>query len=169
MKTLVVYYSRTGITKKVAEEIADLLKADAEEILDTQNRKGAMGYLMSGREAMQKKFTILHNIKKDPSKYDLIIIGTPVWAFNISVPIRTYIMQNASRFKKVAFFCTQGGTGDKNAFEEMRKLTKKDPLAKLALKTSEVSGNKAHAKITGFVSSVLDNAGMYIKFKCSEL
>jgi flavodoxin len=37
-KILVVYYSRTGITKKLARSIVDILSADGEEIVDTKNR-----------------------------------------------------------------------------------------------------------------------------------
>jgi flavodoxin len=41
-KILVVYYSRTGMTKKLANSIANLLFADIEEIVDTKNRSGLM-------------------------------------------------------------------------------------------------------------------------------
>ena len=57
MKTLVVYYSRTGFTKLVAEMIADKLGADCKEIIDKTDRKGVLGYLKAARDAMQKKKT----------------------------------------------------------------------------------------------------------------
>ena len=41
-KTLVLYYSRTGTTKKLATFIGDVLGADVEEIIDTKNRSGVM-------------------------------------------------------------------------------------------------------------------------------
>jgi len=45
MKTLVVYYSRTGKTKFVAEKIAVELKADVEEVVDLKSRSGRFGFL----------------------------------------------------------------------------------------------------------------------------
>ena len=49
MKTIVVYYSRTGNTRKVAEELADTLKCDIEQIIDTQKRSDVLGFLRSGK------------------------------------------------------------------------------------------------------------------------
>jgi flavodoxin len=45
MKTLVVYYSRTGKTRFVAERVASELKADIEEVVDLKNRSGRFGFL----------------------------------------------------------------------------------------------------------------------------
>ena len=47
MKILVVFYSRSGNTRRVAEEIIDALDCDIEELFDTQNLSGALGYLRS--------------------------------------------------------------------------------------------------------------------------
>ena len=54
MKVLVVYYSRTGNTKFVAEAIAQSLEADIEEIKDKKNRMGVFGFLRCGYEAIFK-------------------------------------------------------------------------------------------------------------------
>ncbi|MGZ7109578.1 MAG: flavodoxin family protein, partial [Methanobacterium sp.] len=59
MKILVVFYSRTDNTRKVAEEIKNSLDCDIEEIIDTQNRSGPLGYMRSGRDASRGKLTIL--------------------------------------------------------------------------------------------------------------
>ena len=67
MKILVVYYSRTGNTRKVAEEIENTLNCDIEEIIDTKNRSGLLNYITSGFQASRKKLTTLENIKNDPA------------------------------------------------------------------------------------------------------
>jgi flavodoxin len=51
MKALIVYYSRTGRTKKIAKEIQLGIKAEIEEIKDSKNRKGILGWLSAGRDA----------------------------------------------------------------------------------------------------------------------
>ena len=68
MKALVVYFSRTGGTKKVAEAISNILSCDIEEIVDTKDRTGLLGYIRSGRQAMKKKLTAIKNTEKEPSK-----------------------------------------------------------------------------------------------------
>lgn len=80
MKTLVVFYSRTGKTRKVAMELATSLGADVEELIDQKNRMGIIGYIKSGRDAIWKKRARLQQTEKDPSAYDLVVLSTPVWA-----------------------------------------------------------------------------------------
>ena len=113
MTSLVIFYSRTGTTKKIANIVSEKLSCDCEEIFDTKNRLGFFGWLRSGKDAMMKKLTILKEITKNPESYDLIIIGTPIWSSNMSTPIRTYIADNKDKLKDVAFFCTEGSKGGK--------------------------------------------------------
>ena len=144
MKTLVAFYSRTGTTKKVGQDIAKALKCDKEAIVDTVNRMGPIGYIRSGRDSMKRNLTKLKKTKKDPAKYGLVIVGTPIWAWNVSTPVRTYLTENRGKFKKIAFFCTQGGSGSERAFKEMQDIAKKKPLRTLVLTTKQVvEGNYA--------------------------
>ena len=47
--TVVVYYSRSGTVRRVAEQLAALLGADLEEIRETKDRAGFLGLISSGR------------------------------------------------------------------------------------------------------------------------
>ena len=154
MKILVAYYSRTGTTKKVACAISRLLRCDSEQILDEKSRAGLIGYMRSVREAALKKLGRIKKTKGNPDKYDLVIIGTPVWAFNMSSPIRTYISANKDFFKKVAFFCTMCGAGDKLTFAEMEKLCGKTPVKTMSLKTKEVIDRKHLPAVKRFVDEL---------------
>jgi flavodoxin len=155
MKTLIVYYSRTGTTKKVGEKLAKHLKCDHEEIIDLKSRAGPIGWMGAGKDAMKKKLTYIKDIKKDPKKYDLIIIGSPVWAGNVVPAIRTYILTNKPDIKKVAFFCTMGGSTGK-IFSEMEEIINIKPLGTLSLKTKEVNNpdHDFNNKINVFVKGV---------------
>jgi flavodoxin len=155
MKILIAYYSRTGTTKKIAETLAEKLGADVEEIRDTVDRRGIRGYLTSGRDAMKKNLTKLEVLKFSPKEYDLVIVGTPIWGWNMSVPIRTYLTENKDQFPKVAFFCTMGGSGDEKAFLEMEKITDRKPLATLGLKTVEVVKSNFYEKLEKFVGELI--------------
>lgn len=155
MKSLVVYYSRTGTTKKVAQEITKALKSDIEEVIDIKNRKGHLGYLISGRDASMKRLTLIKPMQKDASKYDLVIIGTPVWAWDVTPAIRTYLVQTKIT-KKAAVFCTLGGSGSKTAFKSMKALIKGEVVAELSLKTKEVKNNPSD-KIKEFVEKINSN------------
>jgi flavodoxin len=145
MKALVAYYSKTASTKKLAEEIAKNLKADIDEIIDKKSRSGPIGFLTAGRDAMNKKETEIET-KKDPEKYDLVVIGTPVWAGNVTPAVRTYVTKH--KFKKVAFFCTFGGSENKT-FAEMQLISKK-PVATLGLKGTDVKNEKTKEEVKRF-------------------
>lgn len=152
MKTLVVYYSRTGNTKKVGEEISKELGADSEEVIDLKNRKGALGYFISGKDAMQKKLTKIKPIEKDPKKYDRIIIGTPVWGSNMAPAIRTYLTNNKLDGKKVNFFCTAGGSGMVGAIGNMEGLVPKSEIGgNLAVLTRDVKSGVYKKKVEEFI------------------
>ncbi len=155
MKTLVVYYSRTGMTKKVGEEIAGLLKADSEEIIDLKKRSGAIGFMVSGKDAMQNKLAKIKPIEKDPKKYDRIIIGTPVWGSNMAPAIRTYLTDNKLDGKKINFFCTAGGSGMGKAFTAMEKLAPNlNPGGSLAILSREVGSEAYKEKVKSFLKEL---------------
>ena len=140
-KVLIVYYSRTKNTKKVAEELQAQLGGDIEEIKPKKGYAGPVGWILAGKEAFQKVLPEIELIEKNPASYDLVVFGTPVWAWNISSPLRTYIDQNKEKFNKIAAFCTMGGDFGK-AFEEIELICNRKLEAKIAIKTKDIiSGN----------------------------
>jgi len=153
-KILVVFYSRTGATKKVGEKIAKKLDADVEEIFDLKNRKGVIGWLYAGRDAMKKKHTEIKNLTKNISEYELVVVGSPVWAGALSPGIRTFLHQNKHKIKNIAFFCTQGGENPGKIFFHMQELAQKKPISILSLRTNEVMQNKFEIKLNKFIEEL---------------
>jgi flavodoxin len=154
MKILIVFYSRTGATKKVAEELSKRINCETVEIFDIKNRAGVIGYLMAGRDAMTKKLTEIKPIEKNLVEYDLVVVGTPVWAFTVSTPARTFLENYKKDFKKLAFFCTMGGSGDKGAFTEMEKASHQTPVATLSLTTKEAQQGGFAEKLEKFIEEI---------------
>ncbi len=109
MKSLVVYYSRSGNARFVAETIAAEIGADIEEIIDLKKRSGLLGFLGGGSDARRGKETKISSTTKSPADYDLIVVGTPVWAGRPTPAITTYLKKNDLSGKKVAVFFTKGG------------------------------------------------------------
>ena len=154
MKILVVFYSRSGRTKKIAEAISGILKCEKEEIFDLKNRKGIPGFLSAGTDANLRRLTAIKEIKNNPSLYDLVIIGTPVWSSNISTPIRTYLSLYKDNFKEVAFFCTRLGSNVEKVFADMEGICQKTPIALLALTSREVARDQYMQKVKEFTKKV---------------
>ncbi|HEY3273959.1 MAG TPA: hypothetical protein VGJ92_09365 [Methanocella sp.] len=154
MQALVVYYSRSGHTKKVGDELAKAMAADVEELVDTAHRAGPIGFLISGREASGKKLAKLLPVKKDPANYDIVVIGTPIWASNMSSPVRTYLTENIAKFKSVAFFCTEGSKGDEKAFADMEEVGGKKPKATLAITAADLKSGSDADKVKKFAGEI---------------
>jgi flavodoxin len=81
MKILVVYYSKNGTTKKLAEKLADTLHADCECIIDKKKRTGLIGFLTGGRDGARKISTLIGPVSKNAADYDIVLIGGPLWGF----------------------------------------------------------------------------------------
>ena len=154
MKILVIFYSRSNNTQRVAEEIRNILDCDLEELIDTQNRMGALGYMRSAINAIRKTPAVIEDIKNDLTKYDLIIIGTPVSTGKMSTPIRTFINQNHTKFKNTAFFGTATGPNFNGTFIEMKKLSKTSPLAQIGLRDKEIKDGSYKSKLDEFVKKL---------------
>lgn len=137
MKSLVVYYSRTNVTKSLAEKIASEINADTEEIIPKVNYQGKIGYIRGGKDAMSEKIVELEGLKHDPNEYDIVYIGGPVWAGKAANPVISYLKQNEGKFTNVKFFMTAGKSGFESSFKQMEKYSKK-PLKTLQLTTKEV-------------------------------
>ncbi len=157
MNVLVVYYSRTGTTKKVANFIQEKFHADIDEINPSKNYDGKLGYARGGFEASTNKMPKLENNLKNPSNYDLTIIGTPVWAFTMASPVLTYLRENKNNFNNVAFFTTAGSSGMESTLKNMEKESK-NPLKTLYLTRKEMEDykNKTQEFIEELKNIVLD-------------
>jgi flavodoxin len=121
MKILVVYYSRTGRTRKIANQIKKRVNSKIDEIIDTKNRNGVLGWLSAGRDAGSKNRTEIKGLNHNPKDFDVVVIGSPTWNGTVSAPIRTYININRNDLRSVAFYST-GDADEDDALNEIKKL-----------------------------------------------
>ncbi len=151
---LVVFFSRTGATRIIANEIASTLKGDIEEIEDTTGRSGPLGWLKAGADAGRRSLTKLKPIKNDPSDYNIVIVGSPVWNGTVSTPIRTYLTEQKDKIKASAFWVS-GYKTDNNAIVEMTEIINGDPISILRLLgKEEVQAGKYKEKLDEFLSKI---------------
>ena len=154
-RILIVYYSRTGNTKAVAEKLAHEIDCDIDGIIDFTNRSGILGYTKSAYHAVAEKLTKIQEPEFDPADYEIIVIGTPVWAGNMSTPVRSYIFQYREQFERVAFFCTMGSSGDKQTFRKMEELCGKEPIETLSIDKKDMASAKLEDMIREFATDII--------------
>jgi flavodoxin len=112
---LVVYYSRTGKTRLVAEQLARLLDADLEEIREEKDRSGVLGWFASGRDSMRNRPARLVSEHTRGGR-KAVVLGMPVWAWAPPPAVRAYLAQYPPEGAKLCAFCTHGGGGGKRLF-----------------------------------------------------
>lgn len=125
-KTLVTYFSASGVTAKAAERIAKIAGADISEI------KPAVAYTSADLNWMDKKSRSTIEMK-DPSSrpkisgkvenmqdYDLILVGYPVWWYTAPTIIKTFLESYDFSGKKIVLFATSGGSGFENSLKDLK-------------------------------------------------
>lgn len=155
MKVLIAYYSRMGNNEKLVNELQAKLGCDVEKIVDTVNRKGIWGFLISGMQAYRRKMSKIKPIEKDPGSYDVVIIACPLWAGLMPPPIRTYIFENKSKFDRVAFMSVSGSGEDNNkAIPDFETALGKEISASLLLSENELKRGGYEKELQEFSESI---------------
>jgi flavodoxin len=111
MKTAVIYYSYEGNCALAAEIIKAELNADIFRIetVDSKKRKGFFLIAWGGGQVLMGKKPPLKPLSVGISAYDLVVIGTPVWAGSPAPAVVSFLSANNIAGKKIALFCCHGG------------------------------------------------------------
>lgn len=118
---LVVYYSRSGKTRSVAEKLRELLSADLAEITEEKDRSGAFGYLAACKDSMMKRPADLRHVPS-PTEYRIMVIGMPVWAFQPPPAIRAYLQAVDLTDQSICGFCTYDGSGGDRTLDALHEM-----------------------------------------------
>lgn len=123
-KILVAYYSLTGKTENVARAIADASGGQLYRIevtksypSDSKERRAELE-----REIEENYLPPLAAASVNPENYDIIFLGSPVWANHISQPVKSFLAQYNLTDKRVIPFVTHSGGGKGQSFKDVASL-----------------------------------------------
>ena len=127
-KTLVAYFSASGVTEKTAETLAKTINADLFEIepetpytaadldwMDKNSRSTVEMNDLTSRPAIKSKLD-------DMGDYDVVFVGFPIWWYVAPTIINTFLESYDFKGKTVVPFATSGGSGMGKTAEVLRKL-----------------------------------------------
>ena len=131
-KSLVVFYSQNGATKKVAEIFQKSRNADVFEIALATPYPSTYDSTIAavGAQRESKQWPALLNAKADIAKYDTIFLGYPIMFGSFAPPIYSFLDSNDLSGKVVVPFCTYGSGGRKASAAELKAL---EPNANVTL------------------------------------
>ena len=125
-KILVSYFSASGVTKGVAEEIANAVEGDLFEIepvekytdadLNWMDKKSRSTIEMNDRSFRPPVKNKVENL----GDYDKVVIGFPVWWYTAPTIINTFIEENDLTGKSIYVFCTSGGSGVDGSLNDLK-------------------------------------------------
>ncbi|MDR2942384.1 MAG: flavodoxin [Treponema sp.] len=123
MKTAVVFYSHDGNSKFIAKQIKSQTGADLIQLYTKDEKKrGKFASILWGcAMVFMNKKPPLKPYDFDPSPYDLIVFGAPVWAASPAPPIKTFLSQTVITGKKIALFVCHAG-GKEDALDKFKAL-----------------------------------------------
>ena len=125
MGTLVLFYSKTGSNRYLAERAAKALDARIEELHPSMN---IYPFLLLGTAmgfgAGTKKLTV------DPGDYHRVVVAAPLWMGKFALPVQSFVRKYAGKLNEISFITCCGSTEEKKndrfgyekAFSHMRKL-----------------------------------------------
>ena len=121
MKTCIIFYSYSGVTRGVAESLAASCGADLIEIHAKKPYSKLTAYTVGCMRARRGDADPIDRETIDVSPYDLVVIGTPVWAFRAAPPVNAAtVALSGCNGKKAVLFATCGGkAGD--TIQELKK------------------------------------------------
>jgi flavodoxin len=121
VKALVIYYSYDDSTKIIAEEISDTVDGDILRLVPVEGQSASrVRYIWDDRSVDMDPRPALENFDLSVQDYNLIFLGTPVWAMSYAPPLETFLASVDIREKNIALFCTHEGLRG-IVFEELIK------------------------------------------------
>lgn len=154
-RILVVYYSLTGNTARVARDLAARLDADVESIDDKRHGSGFLGYVMAAIDALRKAPAPIGGIEHNPAEYLLTVVGTPVWVGQMTPAVRGYLQQVTGKLTAVAFFNTSGDTEIDKIIASLEQAASCRASASAGFNARELKQTGVYEqKLSGFVNAI---------------
>lgn len=130
-KILTVYYSNGGNTKTVAQTLNSVVGGDLKEIKLSEKYPDNI-FKMSKLIRKQMKEDFLPKTENiDISDYDVIFVGSPIWNFSVSLPVKSFLKNNNFENKiLIPFFTYSGGANKNKVFNSIKDLTDSKDIKK---------------------------------------
>ena len=155
MRTLILYYSVTGHTRKIAQSLAGQLDATLGEITCKAYTSG-LGALRQAFDVLRGGSPPIEIPKCAMQDWDLVVIGGPVWGARPATPIRSYLRHNAARHVNLAVFVSCKGTSraypPERAIAELRTMVPRPLRATQIFTEAQIDRAGAASEIAGFAA-----------------
>lgn len=154
-KILIVYYTRSGNTQIVAEQIHSLVGGNIVQLETVSPYPDE--YRATTKQARQELDDDFHPLLKTQipniESYDIIFIGSPIWWGTMSMPVRTFLYDYDLTEKTIVPFVTHEGSGLGNSMRDLNNFAKDSTiLSGLAIRGG--SANNSNNQIRQWLNNI---------------
>jgi hypothetical protein len=150
-QVLVVVYSYTGTSRRVAQRLAAERGWPIAEVFDAKRRSGWLRCILD--QLLRRRPPIRYD-GPDPAAFDTVVLIAPIWVEHLAAPMRSFVTEHASRLRQVAAVSVMGSKGAPNAVAEIARLIGRRPALHAAFKTREVADGSALDRVGVFARAV---------------
>jgi len=151
---LVIVYSYTGTSRRVAELLCSQQGWDIANVTDAHPRRGALG---NWRCMLDSFFRRQPDIRYDgppPSDFDAVVLVSPIWMLQLAGPMRSFVVRQRNRLPDVAVLSVMGGQGGPNAAAEIAELLGRAPILSTTFTMREVDDGSCAARLQAFGTAI---------------
>lgn len=153
-KTLVVFYSNTGICRELAQMLSNRFNWPTGEIRESRVRVGLSGLLRCVADSCLRRHPPIRYEGPGLEDYEVVVLVAPIWLYRLAGPMRSFVAAHKNGLKRYAVISVMGGRGAPNAIAEIGKLTGHSPLLAMGLMAREVEDGSCVARLQGFCLAV---------------
>ena len=159
MKSLIIYYSLDGNTHMIAEQIKNSVNGDILRLkpVHDNTKKGLFKILSGGKQVLRHEKPELETFDINPEEYDLIFIGTPVWAGTFTPALNTFLSETVIKDKNIVLFCcSKGGKG--KVFLKLRDILRGNNILDEMefLSPAKSNPDEVNVKVNSWVEGILE-------------
>ncbi|MDM0116353.1 flavodoxin [Variovorax sp. J22R133] len=153
-KVLVVVYSHTGTSRQLAALLCRQQGWTLAEIVEERPRRGIVGYGQCLIDSVLRRRPAIRYSGPPPHEYDAVVLVSPIWAFQIASPMRSFIMHRPDRLPDVAVISVMGASSALNALHEVSQMIGRTPILHAAFTQREVEDGSCAQRLQSFGAAI---------------
>ncbi len=156
-KVLVVFHSRTGHCRMLAEALAKKRGWKLGEVMYVDGRRS---YARCARDALLRRAPEIRYAGPAPGRFEVVVLVSPVWCWQLCPPMRSFVRSLHGKRPQLAVLMCTGGSGAENAMAEIERQAARPIVARIALLQSEVEAASREGELRIFADEVSAHAAV---------
>lgn len=148
--TLVVCYSYTGISHRLAQLLCAQQGWPLGQVFERSPRRGASGTLRCVLDSLFHRSPQVSYHGPEPADFHTVVLVAPIWIYRLAGPMRSFVAHNRERLHHVAVLTTMGSRGGSNAAAEIARLLGSDPILSASIASREVEDGSCAQALAAF-------------------